>query len=311
MPSNLFLLEWEALRSDKCAVERNRKESKMGNNVQKQFLTLWQDAMRFGLMGGRPYSEVCIKTYSKYVEKFLDTYGEVTLENFKKELIAIPIEMFGKRLKLYEALNCFVRYLIDEKHINEDYLIGVKRYKPRRHLPPRKITVDQAGLDKLMTSCNNIMDKLIVILLSQTGLRVTEAASLQLNDIDFENNVLTVRLAKWGKTRRVGLPNSTIEILKNYVNVRLKVESGSLFINSRGLPIDRFGIRVRLEKLGRKAKIKVTPHALRRAFVTLNANKGRPLVMLQIACGHNDISTTRSYCMTSEDETVDAMRSWE
>ena len=74
--------------------------------------------------------------------------------------------------------------------------------------------------------------------------------------------------------------------------------------------MDRYGIRVRLKKLGTKAKVDVTPHALRRAFVTINANKGRPLPMLQIACGHSDITTTRSYCMTTEDETIEAMKNW-
>jgi integrase len=70
-------------------------------------------------------------------------------------------------------------------------------------------------------------------------------------------------------------------------------------------------IAIRLEKLALKTGIPVTPHALRRAFVTINAYKGRPLPMLQIACGHSDITTTRSYCMTSEDETIEAMQNWD
>ncbi|MFN7309842.1 MAG: tyrosine-type recombinase/integrase [Vampirovibrionales bacterium] len=54
----------------------------------------------------------------------------------------------------------------------------------------------------------------------------------------------------------------------------------------------------------------VTTHAMRRAFVTINANKGRSLVMLQMACGHADIKTTRDYCRTSEQEMVKAMQEW-
>ena len=33
--------------------------------------------------------------------------------------------------------------------------------------------------------------------------------------------------------------------------------------------------------------------------------------MLQIACGHSDIKTTRSYCQTSEDEVIQAMKTWQ
>jgi hypothetical protein len=39
-------------------------------------------------------------------------------------------------------------------------------------------------------------------------------------------------------------------------------------------------------------------------------NNGRQLVHLQIACGHADITTTRSYCQTSQDEVLEAMRGW-
>jgi site-specific recombinase XerD len=74
--------------------------------------------------------------------------------------------------------------------------------------------------------------------------------------------------------------------------------------------MDRHGIQQRIQRLGLQANIAVNPHALRRAFVTINANQGKPLVMLQMACGHNDIATTRSYCMTTEDEVVLAMADW-
>jgi site-specific recombinase XerD len=84
-----------------------------------------------------------------------------------------------------------------------------------------------------------------------------------------------------------------------------------LFLKTNGKPMDRIGIACRLGKLSRKTGIPVTPHTLRRAFVTINANKGRPLPMLQIACGHSDITTTRSYCLTTEDETIEAMQSWD
>jgi integrase len=67
----------------------------------------------------------------------------------------------------------------------------------------------------------------------------------------------------------------------------------------------------RLKRLGKEAGVTVSPHALRRCFVTLNANKGRPLQMLKHACGHSDIKTTMGYCMTTEQEVIEAMKEWE
>jgi len=73
----------------------------------------------------------------------------------------------------------------------------------------------------------------------------------------------------------------------------------------------RSGLLQRVERLGQLACVKVSPHALRRAFVTINANKGRPLVILQRSCGHSDIKTTMSYCLTAEQEVIEAMKGWD
>lgn len=81
-----------------------------------------------------------------------------------------------------------------------------------------------------------------------------------------------------------------------------------LLIGRGGVKIDRNGLYKRLQKLERKAGVDVSPHALRRAFVTINVAQGVPLVYLQIACGHADITTTRSYCQTTEEEVIEAMK---
>ncbi len=281
-----------------------------------RYLSQWESAMRCGLIGGRPFSEGCIKNYVFYVTGFLEQYGELNIENVKALMLTVPIEQFAKRLKIYESLRCFARYLLEnEECFPEDldprFLERVRRYKPKRHLPPRKVTVDEPGIEKLLTVCDTPLDTIIVELLSQTGLRVSEACSLELGDIDLEKGHLTIKRAKWGKTRRVGLTQRARQSLERYLSQRSECESQRLLVTSKGYPVVRYGVRTRLAKLGRRAEVKVSPHALRRAFVTINANKGRPLPMLQIACGHSDIGTTRSYCMTSEDETIESMQGWD
>lgn len=282
----------------------------MNLTSQIDYVPAWETAMQCGLLNGRPYSASCIQIYVIYVHQFLAEYGEIRLEHYKTAMACIPVARFAKRLKLYEALNCFARFLTEEGILDGQYLKDVKKYKPRRHLPAKKITVDQMDLERLVEVGNNDLERLLIILLSQTGLRATEAANLELNDLDLERRILTVRLAKWGKTRRVGLTEPVIQAIRQYLSTRPASPLPRLLLNRKGEPMTRFGIRVRLEKLGKRARVDITPHALRRAFVTLNANKGRPLVMLQMACGHSDIATTRSYCLTTEDETVEAMQGW-
>jgi len=270
----------------------------------------WEAAMRCGLMGGRPFSEPCVKIYRDYVNWVLQEYGELSVDTVKTVMLTIPVEHFAKRLKIYEAIRCFARYLIEQEELDVTFLEKVRRLKPKRHKPPKKITVDEANIEKLLTVCDTPLDRIIVELLSQTGLRVSEACQLTLSDVDLDKGFLTVKLAKWGKTRRVGLTQRVQVAIQQYLSHRPKGTSQRLLLTHHGRSVERHGVRTRLEKLGLRIGIPVTPHALRRAFVTLNANKGRPLVMLQIACGHSDIATTRSYCLTSEDEAIQAMQEW-
>lgn len=270
----------------------------------------WEAAMRCGLIGGRPFSEDCIRNYTFYMGKFLDKYVELSIDNVKDLLLTIPVQHFAKRLKNYEAIRCYAKYLIEQEELGELFLTKVSKFKPKRHIPPRKITVDEAGIEKLLSACSTPLDTILVKLLSQTGLRVTEACNLLLEDINLEKGFLTVTLAKWGKTRRVGLTPVAIEAIQTYLKQRPDCENNRLLVTREGDSIARYGVRTRLDKLSKRVDVKVTPHALRRAFVTINANKGRPLPMLQIACGHSDITTTRSYCMTTEEETIEAMKQW-
>lgn len=110
---------------------------------------------------------------------------------------------------------------------------------------------------------------------------------------------------KGNKRRSVGLNNLTIEVLQAYLREERPASSyPNLFLNK----LDRHGVRPRMERVGKLAGVEVSPHALRRTFVTINANKGRSLVMLQMACGHADIKTTRAYYRTTEEEVIAVMR---
>jgi integrase len=278
--------------------------------AHKDHVPHWKAAMRCGLMGGRPFSEPCVQTYQLYIDWFLGKYQDLTVDNVKDVLLTVPVEHFAKRLKIYEATRCFARYLIEQEELDPLFLEKVRRFKPRRHIPAKKTTVDEASIERLLQFCDTPLDTILVELLSQTGLRVTEACQLKLEDLELEKGYLTVKRAKWGKTRRVGLTLRARQALEVYLTKRPACGPQQLLITGGGKPVVRYGVRTRLEKLGRRADVKVTPHALRRAFVTINANKGRPLPMLQIACGHSDITTTRSYCMTTEDEAIEAMQGW-
>lgn len=272
------------------------------------YLDAWDNAMANGTLNGRPFSKETQVSYVGYVTKFLDTYGKVSYENLKDHLGAIPVHQFCKKNQIHQAVVSFAKYLIEQKALSPGFLEDAKKIKPKRHLPAKQLTVKQDGIVDLIGCCKNSLDRLLVILLASTGLRASEACSLTLGDVSFEERKIYVRKGKWGKARRVGITDGLLAVLKEYLAWKGTMTAKSpLLVNGTGRPINRNGLYRRLKKLERRAGIEVTPHALRRAFVTINVANGIPLVYLQIACGHSDITTTRSYCQTTEDEVIEAM----
>jgi integrase len=77
-------------------------------------------------------------------------------------------------------------------------------------------------------------------------------------------------------------------------------------LNDFGKQMDKDGLNQRIKRIGRLAGVTVTTHAMRRAFVTINANKGRSLVMLQMACGHADIVASSDPWSSKQPATIAA-----
>lgn len=278
---------------------------------QIDLINEWASLLRTGLFNGRPFSEHTVSQYVAYLTKFLGQYDTLTIESFRHELASIPVEQFGKRDKFYKAVICFAKFLEGERRLPKGFLEKAKTFRPKRHRPPIQKTVDEKALQAIMDACQTHEERLIVILLASTGLRATEACNLNLEDILLEDGRLIVRVGKWGGTRKLGLTPSLTEAITQYLASRTGAKpTDPLLTNNKGQRMDRFGLNYRLQTIAQRVGVEASPHCMRRAFVTINVNKGRPLVHLQIACGHKDIKTTRSYCQTTEDEVVEAMKEW-
>jgi len=295
-------------------VPRALKQEQKIQPSHAEFIDSWVHAMAEGLLTGKPFSKSTIYDYEKgHIRPFIEKYGTINIDNFVKALTKIPIERFSSRDHLYKAVLCFGKYLIKQGVLGEEFIAKLKELRPKRHLPPKRLVVEAGDLDKLLLACETPLDKLILVLLSSTGLRASEACALKMDDIDLDRQILTVKVGKGGKPRKTGLAMACMQVIREYLESEgVKVSKNRYLLQDRdGNQMCRNGLYQRLERVGNRAKVKVSPHALRRAFVTINANKGRPLQMLQIACGHSSIKTTMDYCRTSEQEVIEAMKGWD
>jgi integrase/recombinase XerD len=143
-------------------------------------------------------------------------------------------------------------------------------------------------------------DKTLILLLLDTGLRISEAATLRIQDIDFKNASIYIpsSTAKNRKAREVPISRELMRELR-----KLHDESVSyfgsheeIFMNAYGEPLNSGTFRRRLHRLGKKIGLeKITPHRFRHTFIRSYILNGGDLFTLQKIVDHSDIKTTRKY----------------
>ena len=106
--------------------------------------------------------------------------------------------------------------------------------------------------------------------------------------------------------RFVPLMSGTVDLLTQYTEER-RLESSDralerLFVNRKGLPLSRSGIRYILQKYVRQAQTidrnlddRITPHSLRHSKAMHLLQSGNPSIVIRDILGHTDIRTTDIY----------------
>lgn len=162
---------------------------------------------------------------------------------------------------------------------------------------PTVLTMDEIKL--LLDATKNPRQRLLIELLYSSGLRVSEAVKLRVNDLDLAENMGTVRAGKGKKDRNIILSKSFVKALKIYLDDRL-VESKYIFNSRDGHLTERMAQRIVNESAARAGiKKRVYCHALRSSFATHLLDAGTDIRVIQVLLGHSDISTTQRYTNVS------------
>jgi len=166
----------------------------------------------------------------------------------------------------------------------------------------RQLAEAKAGSSITPTLMNAVRDEALLNLLLYTGLRVSEAAALQVEDVmlNERSGKVIVRSGKGHKYREVPLHREARRVLAAYLEVRGEESGSALFLGQRG-PLGVRGIQMRLQALGKMAGVKLTPHRLRHSFATRLLREAKAdLVSVAELLGHSSIATTAIYTRPSE-----------
>ncbi len=195
------------------------------------------------------------------------------------------------------------RFLQSEGLIGEDPVPEFHLTPSERRLPHTLSTEEVRRLlaQPKASQALGRRDQAMFELLYATGLRVSELVSLQLQQIDFQGDYLTVK-GKGGKMRAVPFGKWAREKLQVYLQqARPKLLKGRsspfVFTTRSGRPLSRQGFwkLIRHYALAAGIEKKVTPHTLRHSFATHLLEGGADLRSVQSMLGHADISTTQIY----------------
>lgn len=165
-------------------------------------------------------------------------------------------------------------------------------------------------------------------LLSVTGLRLGEARNLELQDVDLEEGILTIRNAKFGKTRLVPLHASTCEVLSQYLDRRRqhwgqRSVSSYVFVSSWGNRLDYAQIHRAFYALSKQIGLRADGehhgprlHDMRHRFATntlvnwyrSNQDPERLLPVLTAYLGHVHVEDTQWYLNGCPELMREAMR---
>lgn len=141
----------------------------------------------------------------------------------------------------------------------------------------------------------NRKHKLMISLAYGAGLRVSEAVSMRVRDLDFERNLLTIRQGKGGKDRLSLLPAKLIRDLRNFCAGRQTHDY--LFESERGGKLSSRTAQKVFENALQRAGITkaATFHSLRHSFATHLLENGTDIRYIQELLGHSNIRTTQRY----------------
>lgn len=154
----------------------------------------------------------------------------------------------------------------------------------------------KSQINALLAGVSDARDKLFLNLLWKTGIRISEAISIQKKHLNIEHGRITIR---WLKNRRatereVTAPRDLIEQLVIYART-LKYDE-LLFGFSR-----QWGERITKKWMG------ISPHKLRHSFAMNWLDQRLPVEVLQMQMGHKNISTTMKYVHLSQSRARECM----
>lgn len=245
-------------------------------------------------MKTRGYADKTIKLYTASVRAMAVYFNKTPLVVSKQEIEDYIYHLRTEKkseatIRIYfEAIKFFFR------------LHGLSERLPKLRFTHRKtklpIVLSQSETCALLGSCPSLKYKTALSVIYSAGLRVSEAANLRLQDIDFDRKLIIVRNGKNGKDRYTLLANETSALLRRYFGVYHPQEYvfyGKDVFSRISVDCIQRHFKKLIRDNGMDESLHV--HTLRHCFATHLLENGTSIFHIMNLLGHTNIQTTMVY----------------
>lgn len=264
-----------------------------------------------------------IKSYQQTFKLLLQYKSDLKPNDLTEETIILFFEFLNTRLRkvgnqqvvrVYKnssiasvrgKLGTFFNWLVERSYIPTSPFQKME-YPDVSYTDPRAFTAKE--FDKICTAVNtkiqwaNLFIKkrniTIIMLLAFTGLRKEELIGLQMNDVDMERKVITVRSSttKSKRARTIPINNQLIPYLTDYLSYRYKYKTNAFWVSGTlDRPLTEHGVKHLANLITRVTNINCHWHRYRHTFAINFYNKTRDVLSLHRLMGHSSLKMTLTY----------------
>jgi len=272
----------------------------------KRFLDSQHTERRLSPNTIKSYARDLVVLESYLVEKQIEDWSAISPADIRE--IAARAHRRGLSpasvQRLLSSIRNFFRFQIKEGLLESNPAQDISAPKKARRLP-KVLDVDQINhlLDIHGKDVLARRDRAILELFYSSGLRLSELAGLDINDIDLSQGSVRV-IGKGNKQREVPVGTKAREAVSAWLRARVELtktrdvdEQRAVFLSKNGRRLSPRSIQVRLDHWAKQAGIHqhVHPHMLRHSFASHMLEASGDLRAVQELLGHADISTTQIY----------------
>ncbi|TMN21868.1 recombinase [Lentibacillus cibarius] len=287
--------------------------------VRRVFM-LYADASKYYLqyLSAQERSEDTLEGYEKDYRVFRgfieDVFNgpvyieDVTRDNLENYMIYLKEKRKlapRSRNRYISSIRSLFEYAEDKGWIEKNVASKVKDAKVPED---QKVTLTEDEVDQLINEIDKPLLKTLVIFMYRTGLRITSAINLRLEDVDLDAGTITACI-KEGKIITIHISEKLYPTLVEYLKSIRDSDSPYFFATKKTGRVSpaymNAQLRAAVKRLGWNKK--VTSHTLRRSFATNLLRNGVELPYISKLLGHESVKTTMIYLNILSDDLKEAI----